>query len=471
MNDIGIWGLGVMGQNLALNFASEGYSVSVYNRTEDGEENIVSDFMDRVNSGYFIEGFTSIAEFVSSLKKDKIVLIMVKAGTILDSVIEILVPLLSENDIIIDGGNSDYMDTFRRCKYLLKKDIEYIGCGISGGSEGALKGPSMMPGGSSHAWDKISAMFKNISAKDKYGNPCCEWIGKDGAGHFVKTVHNGIEYAVMQIIAEVYDIQKKLLCFDNATISDNFKNWQTDELKNYLFEITSNLLILKDKDSNYILDSILDKSSQKGTGKNTVIASFDYNIPTPLISEAVNARLISGFYSNRTQLNQLYKMEKISEINKKEVEESLYDGIYLAILFSYLNGLELIRESSLKNNWNIDLGNIIKVWKAGCIIQSDILYFLEDVVLDSNNSEGLYLNQKIAKEVNTRECSLRKLVVNAILSGTPVSVLSSAVSFIDSLKSLQLPANLIQIQRDFFGYHGYEKTNRDGQIYHLDGEV
>ncbi|UYF42481.1 NADP-dependent phosphogluconate dehydrogenase [Aliarcobacter cryaerophilus] len=471
MNDIGIWGLGVMGQNLALNFASKGYSISVYNRTEDGEDNIVSDFMDKVDSDYSIEGFTSISEFVSSLKKDKIVLIMVKAGTILDSVIEVIVPLLSKNDIIIDGGNSDYMDTLRRLEYLSEKDIDYIGCGISGGSEGALKGPSMMPGGSFQAWDKISSMFRDISAKDKYGNPCCEWIGKDGAGHFVKTVHNGIEYAVMQIIAEVYDIQKKLLCFDNVTISDNFKNWQTDELKNYLFEITSNLLILKDKDSNYILDSILDKSSQKGTGKNTVIASFDYNIPTPLISEAVNARLISGFYSNRTQLNQFYKMGKISEINKKEVEESLYDGIYLAILFSYLNGLELIRESSLKNNWNIDLGNIIKVWKAGCIIQSDILYFLEDVVLDSNNSESLYLNQKIAKEVNARESSLRKLVVNAILSGTPVSVLSSAVSFIDSLKSLQLPANLIQIQRDFFGYHGYEKINRDGQIYHLDGEV
>lgn len=471
MSDIGIWGLGVMGQNLALNFANNGYKVSVYNRSEDGEENIVPDFISSIDKDKAILGFTDISEFIDSLDNTKIILIMVKAGNILDRVIETIIPYLSKDDIIIDGGNSDYKDTARRVEKLSTFQINYIGCGISGGSEGALNGPSMMPGGNFNAWEKIESMFQKISAKDKESNPCCQWMGLGGAGHFVKTLHNGIEYSIMQIIAEIYDIQKKALNFDNEKISENFGKWQTQDLKNYLFEITSKLINLKDKNNKYVLDSILDKSAQKGTGINSVIASFDYGVPVPPIVEAVNARLMSSFYSNRKKIDGLFATKNSFNTNSSKMEDDLYDGIYLAILLSYINGMELIKESSIKNRWNIELKNIINVWKSGCIIQSNILYFLEEIVDEFDYNDTLFNNPMIIKEINSKTKSLRNIVINGISSNVPVSGLYAVLSIIDNLNTDVLPANLIQIQRDFFGYHGFEKVNKDGKIYHLDMEI
>ncbi|MDA7818349.1 decarboxylating NADP(+)-dependent phosphogluconate dehydrogenase [Sulfurimonas sp.] len=466
-SDIGIFGLGVMGQNLALNLANNGYKVSVYNRTEDGEEKIIEDFMGTITDKQKISGFTSVEDFVESLKSKKIILIMVVAGKVVDSVIEKLLPLLDNQDILIDGGNSNYLDTAKRLNHLKNYNIDYLGCGISGGSEGALKGPSMMPGGSQRAWKYLEKMFQDISAKDINNKSCCQWMGVDGAGHFVKMVHNGIEYAIMQVIVESYDLQKRLLRLNNNEIEENMSSWKNLELNSFLLNITCDLLLMEDEHGDNIVDTILDKSSQKGTGKDTVINSLKYGIPSSLISEAVNARFISSFFKNRQELSEIYNSEIEFKGKKELLLSDLYDAMYFSILLAYIQGFMLIEEFSKLNKWDIDLVNVIGSWKAGCIIQSDMLYTLEEALKD-NLKESLFENNIFSKLFNSKETGLRNCVSTAILSGIPAPVLTASVSFFDSIRSEKLPANLIQAQRDFFGYHGFEKVGgQKGEVFHL----
>ncbi len=463
-SDIGIYGLGVMGQNLALNFSGHGYAVSVYNRPLREEKKAVSEFIADRCPGKDIICFNGIGEFTASLSKPRKILIMIKAGKAVDKVIKELLPFLSEDDIIIDGGNSHYADTERRLLKLGSSGIGYIGCGISGGSEGALNGPSIMPGGSRKAWLMIESMFKSVAARYD-GSPCCEWIGEGGAGHFVKMVHNGIEYSIMQLIAEVFDIMTRMLKMKLPDIYKVFSSWNSGVLQSYLLKITCELLKAVDDKGIPVLDNILDYSTQKGTGQDILISALELGIPFTLTGEAVQSRYLSGMIEERKKTALLFDSSRPFTGNRGAFLAGLQDAYYCTQLTAYEQGFRLIEAASQKYNWKIQLENVMKIWRGGCIIQSRMLNKIASQ--DVKNNE-LKIFEKFARHLKEKNTGWREAVAGAVRHGIPVPVMSSSISYFDGLRSAILPANLTQAQRDYFGSHGFARIDAPAdKVFHL----
>ena len=455
-SDLGVIGLAVMGENLILNIESNGYTVSVFNRTTTK----VTDFVEGRASGKNIKGTLSLEEFVDSLSKPRKIILMVKAGDAVDSTISNLIQHLDDGDIIIDGGNSNYKDTQRRAKELSQKNILYVGTGISGGEEGALKGPSIMPGGNKEAWNHIEPILKAISAKAGPNNdePCCEWIGESGAGHFVKMVHNGIEYGDMQLISEAYHILKEQ-GHDNKQLSEIFEDWNNGKLKSYLIEITARIFEHKEGEE-YTIDKILDTAGQKGTGRWTAIESLENGVHLTLITESVFARIISSLINERVEASKEINLNVDSNSSIEVSLEDLENALYIAKLVSYAQGFSLMKSASDEYGWDINYGDVASIWRNGCIIRS---VFLEDITEAYSKNEKLkniLLAEKFKQEIEKHHNSLRKVISAAVQSGIPVPAMSAALSYLDSYTKKRLPANLIQAQRDFFGAHTYERTDK-----------
>ncbi len=462
--DIGIIGLAVMGENLVLNMERNGFTVSVYNRTPEK----VNNFIEGRAKGKNIIGAKSIEEFVSSLESPKKIMLMVKAGKPVDIFIDKLLPHLDKGDIIIDGGNSHYPDTIRRSKYLSEKEILFVGTGVSGGEEGALNGPSIMPGGSYEAWKHIKTIFQSIAAKVEDGIPCCNWVGNDGAGHFVKMVHNGIEYGDMQLISEAYQIMKVLLGIDNLEMSEIFSEWNKGDLNSYLIEITKNILAYKDEDGNPLLENILDAAGQKGTGKWTAITALDLGEPLTLIGEAVFARCLSAKKEDRVKASQIinkniYKFEG----DKKEFVKNIMDALYASKLVSYAQGYELMRSAAKEYGWELNYGDIALMWRGGCIIRSVFLNKIKEAFERNPELTNLLLDPFFKGKIEAAQKGWRKVVSEAVLNGIAVPALSAALSYFDGFTTEKLPANLLQAQRDYFGAHTYERIDKPrGEFFH-----
>ncbi|MCX8063873.1 MAG: decarboxylating NADP(+)-dependent phosphogluconate dehydrogenase [Candidatus Hydrogenedentes bacterium] len=462
--DIGLIGLAVMGENLALNMESKGFGVAVYNRTTSK----VDAFISGRAKGKNIKGCHSLEELVKSLKKPRKIMLMVKAGSPVDEFIELLIPLLEPGDIIIDGGNSNFQDTIRRTKYVESKGLLYIGTGVSGGEEGALTGPSMMPGGSPSAWQYVKGIFQSICAKTPEGEPCCDWIGENGAGHFVKMVHNGIEYGDMQMICETYHLMKMGLGMTNEEMHQVFAEWYKGELNSYLIEITRDILAYKDEDGNYVVDLILDTAGQKGTGKWTVITALDEGQPLTAISEAVFARCLSALKDERVKASKVIKgnLGKYNG-NKNEFINDLRKALYASKIVSYAQGYQLMRSAAKTYNWKLNYGGIALIWRGGCIIRSVFLGKIKEAFDRNPNLENLLLDPFFASVVNESQESWRRVVSNAVNLGIPVPAMASALAYFDGYRSEWLPANLLQAQRDYFGAHTYERIDRPrGEFFH-----
>ena len=466
-NDIGIFGLGPMGRNLALNFLDKGFGVSVYNRLEADEKHVVSDFINKNAKTRTLIGFVDLYQFVISLKKPRKILILVKAGKAVESVIEQIIPLMDKEDVIIDGGNSHYADTTQRVHKVSKYGVHYIGCGISGGWYGALHGPSIMFGGAEDGWNKIKELFREIAAKDDDGIPCCDWIGVDGAGHFVKMAHNGIEYAMMQAIAETYDIMHRVLRISNKEISMIFHEWDQDILGSYLMGITAKVLATEDNNGMPLIESVLDRSKQKGTGRDIAICGLEYGVVVSVITEAVNARFLSGSKLRRINvLQDKSDRERKYRADQANVLQMLFDTIYCTHLIAIVQGAELIKKVSEVQSWNINIQKVFAVWKNGCIIQSAILKDIHD-----------QLNKIVSTDILIQKISGFKLknftqtVSLGVQNQIPMHVCSAALAYYLSLTSNNLPANLIQLQREYFGSHGFERKDNPGILYHLEERV
>jgi 6-phosphogluconate dehydrogenase len=456
---IGLIGLGVMGTNVARNIADKGHKISVYNRTTETMKEVV----DEHGSDNFV-GFEGLEEFVESLEKPRKVLIMVKAGKPVDMVIESLIPLLDKDDVIVDLGNEHYKLTNERAEKLEAKGLHFVGCGVSGGEEGALKGPSMMPGGTKHSWDQLKKIFESIAAKDFDGGPCVFHVGEKGAGHYVKMVHNGIEYGVMQVMAEAYHLLKDIYGLDAGSISEIFKQYNDGKLKSYLFEIAVEVLAKKEDDS-YVVDVILDKAAQKGTGKWTGIDSLDRGVGLSTITEAVYGRVMSSFKDLRTELSknrEKIKIEKDLALN--DFILALEDALYCGMLISYSQGYHLIKIASDEEGWNIDLAEVSRIWEGGCIIRADILKELHEALAD-NKTEHLFEIDKIIEPIKDNLEALRTIVTLGVSNGIPLPGLSTALSYYDSMTSERLPANFIQGLRDYFGAHTYERVDKEGSFH------
>ena len=468
--DIGLIGLGIMGQNLVLNMESKGFTVAVYNRTVSGiEEKIVESFIEGRGKNKNLIGADSIEKFVASLERPRKVMLMVTAGKAVDNIIEQLIPLLSPEDIIIDGGNSHFPDTVRRVKYVESKGFLYIGSGVSGGEEGALLGPSMMPGGSPAAWSYIKDIFQAISAKVNDGTPCCDWVGEGGAGHFVKMVHNGIEYGDMQIICEAYQIMKDLLGMTAKEMHEVFKKWNTEELDSYLIEITRDILAFNDEDGQPMIDKILDTAGQKGTGKWTGVTALDLGIPLTLIGESVFARCLSAQKDLRVQASKIINAPKpvVFSGDKVQFIDDLKMALYGAKIISYAQGYNLMMEAAKEYNWNLNYGGIALIWRGGCIIRSA---FLGDIkkAFDKNPAlSNLLLDPFFKDKVEAAQAGWRRVCATALSNGIPIPALTSALCYLDGFRSERLPANLLQAQRDYFGAHTYERIDKPrGEFFH-----
>ncbi|MDR1000812.1 MAG: decarboxylating NADP(+)-dependent phosphogluconate dehydrogenase [Clostridiales bacterium] len=463
--DIGLVGLAVMGENLVMNMESKGFSVAVYNRTLQR----VRDFVGGRAAGKNIIGANSLEELVSALKPPRRVMLMVKAGKPVDDFIDKLVPLLDVGDIIIDGGNSNYHDTMRRVSFVETKGLLYIGVGVSGGEEGALKGPSMMPGGSFEAWEHVKPIFQTICAHVD-GSPCCEWVGAGGAGHFVKMVHNGIEYGDMQLICEAYSIMKNILRMGAYEISGIFDGWNKGELNSYLIEITRDILKYEDENGLPLIDSILDTAEQKGTGKWTVDTALDEGEPLTLIGEAVFARCLSAMKDTRLKGSTLFEpIVSDMEIDKGEFINHLEKALYAAKIVSYAQGYALMRAVAKKYGWRLNYGEIALMWRGGCIIRSAFLGKIKDAFDADPDLENLLFAPYFVKKINTAQTGLRTVCSTAITKGVSIPALSAAASYFDGLRSATLPANLLQAQRDYFGAHTYERADRlRGEYFHTD---
>ncbi|HEY8998914.1 MAG TPA: decarboxylating NADP(+)-dependent phosphogluconate dehydrogenase [Candidatus Saccharimonadales bacterium] len=462
--DIAVIGLAVMGQNLILNMNDHGFTVVAFNRTLSK----VDDFLANEAKDTKVIGAHSVEEMVANLKRPRRVMLMVKAGEPVDETIEHVLPHLEAGDIIIDGGNSLFTDTIRRVKYVESKGLLYIGTGVSGGEEGARRGPSIMPGGSPDAWPHVKEIFQSIAAKLDDGTPCCDWVGEGGAGHYVKMVHNGIEYGDMQLIAEAYDLMRTRLHFSAEQMAAEFKKWNEGELDSYLIEITADILAHKDTDGAPLVDHILDAAGQKGTGKWTVINAAELAQPVSLISEAVFARCISAFKEERVNASKVLRGPETAAAEDAETfTENLRRALYAAKIVSYTQGYMLMRAAAAEYKWNLNYGGIATMWRGGCIIRSR---FLGDIkkAYDSNGSlANLLLDPFFAKAVNENQIAWRKTVAKAVEAGIPTPALSSALAFFDGYRSEKLPANLIQAQRDYFGAHTYERTDQPrGQFFH-----
>lgn len=462
--DIGLIGLAVMGQNLVLNMNDHGYKVVVFNRTVSK----IDDFLKGPAKNTQVVGSKSLEEFFKKLKKPRKVMLMVKAGTPVDELIEECLPFLEKGDIVIDGGNSHYPDSERRTKDLGDKGILFIGTGISGGEEGARHGPSIMPGGNPAAWPVIKPIFQAIAAKADDGEPCADWVGERGAGHYVKMVHNGIEYGDMQLICEAYHLLKTILGCSPAELAQIFADWNKTSLDSYLIEITSQIFGYKDKDGKYLVDNILDVAGQKGTGKWTGISALDLGMPVTLIGEAVFARCLSSIKDQRIEASKLYKAPKANFTgDKKAFIEEVREALYASKIISYAQGFMLMRTAANEMKWNLDYGSIALLWRGGCIIRSRFLNNIKAAFAENPKLESLLLNSYFQKEITASEAAWRKVVGHAALFGVPTPCFSTALAFFDGYRSENLPANLLQAQRDFFGAHTYERVDAPrGKFFH-----
>lgn len=462
--DIGLIGLAVMGENLVMNMESKGFTVAVFNRSTEK----VTRFIEGRAKDKNIIGTYSIEELINNLKKPRKVMLMVKAGQPVDDFIDLLIPHLEKGDIIIDGGNSHFSDTIRRTRYVEEKGLLFIGAGVSGGEEGALKGPSLMPGGSIEAWQHIKPIFQTICAKVEDGTPCCDWVGSDGAGHFVKMVHNGIEYGDMQLICEVYHVMKELLGMSNHELHEVFREWNEGELNSYLIEITRDILIYKDDDGEYVLDKILDSAGQKGTGKWTSVASLDEGVPLTLIGEAVYARYLSAMKDERVAASRILSgPEPKFEGDKKAFIRDLKDALYAAKLVSYAQGYALLKAAAKTYGWDLNYGDIALMWRGGCIIRSIFLGKIKEAFDKNPDLENLLLDPFFKEKIENAQAGWRRVVSQAMLNRIPVPALSSALCYFDGYRSERLPANLLQAQRDFFGAHTYERADKKrGEFFH-----
>lgn len=462
--DIGLVGLAVMGENLVLNMESKGFSVAVYNRTVEKVDRFVAGRA----AGKNIVGTHSIEELVVSLDKPRKIMCMVKAGKAVDDFIEQLLPNLEEGDIIIDGGNSYFQDTIRRTAYVESKGFRYIGTGVSGGEEGALRGPSIMPGGSPGAWNQVKPIFQAIAAKVEDGSSCCEWVGKNGAGHFVKMVHNGIEYGDMQLICEVYQIMKDLLGMSAQEMHEVFKTWNEGELDSYLIEITRDILAYNDEDGSPLVDKILDTAGQKGTGKWTAIASLDLGIPLTLIGEAVFARCLSAIKDDRVAASKVMSVPK-SEFNGDTTAfiEDLKNALYASKIVSYAQGFTLMHAAAQEYNWQLNYGDIALMWRGGCIIRSVFLQKIKEAFDRNPSLSNLLLDPFFKQKVETSQDGWRRVASTALTHGISIPALTTALCYYDGFRTERLPANLLQAQRDYFGAHMYERVDKPrGEFFH-----
>ncbi|KAK6176428.1 hypothetical protein SNE40_014715 [Patella caerulea] len=461
--DIALIGLAVMGQNLILNMNDHGFTVVAFNRTVDKVER----FMANEAKGTKVIGAKSLEEMVKLLKKPRRVMLLVKAGSAVDDFIAKLVPLLEAGDIIIDGGNSEYQDTVRRCKELLAKNLLFVGSGVSGGEDGARYGPSLMPGGEPEAWPFIKDIFQSISAKVD-NEPCCDWVGPQGAGHFVKMVHNGIEYGDMQLTCEAYSLMKDALGMTCPEMAEVFGDWNKGELDSFLIEITRDILKFKDTDGKYLVEKIKDSAGQKGTGKWTAIASLEYGVPVTLIGEAVFARCLSSLKDERVSAAKQLKGPSTTryEGDKKAFVEAIRQALYASKIVSYAQGFMLMRETAKVLGWKLNFGGIALMWRGGCIIRSVFLGNIKHAYEKNPELENLLLDDFFKKEIQKCQESWRKVVSTAVLLGIPTPAFSTALAFYDGYRSERLPANLIQAQRDYFGAHTYELLSAPGKFVH-----
>ena len=462
--DIGLIGLAVMGENLVMNMESKGFSVAVYNRTAEK----VKSFIEGRAKGKNIIGAMTVQELVDSLKKPRKVMIMVKAGKPVDEFIEALIPHLEKGDIIIDSGNSHFPDTIRRTAYVEGKGLLYIGTGVSGGEEGALKGPSIMPGGSFSAWPFVKPIFQSIAAKVEDGSPCCEWVGENGAGHFVKMVHNGIEYGDMQLICEAYHLMKEYLGMSADEMHEVFAEWNKGDLDSYLIEITRDILAYKDIDGLPIVEKILDAAGQKGTGKWTSIAALDEGIPLTLISEAVYARCLSAIKEERVVASKILKGPKPEfKGDKSAFIEDIRNALYASKIVSYAQGYTLMQAAAKSYGWNLNYGGIALMWRGGCIIRSAFLGRIKEAFENNNILSNLLLDPFFKEKVEEAQVSWRRVASTALLNGIPIPTFSAALCYYDGYRCERLPANLLQAQRDYFGAHTYERVDeKRGEFHH-----
>jgi 6-phosphogluconate dehydrogenase len=453
-----------MGENLVLNMESHGFTVAVYNRTVSK----VDDFVNGRGKGKNIIGAHTIEDLIANLKKPRKVMLMVKAGKPVDDFIELLIPHLEKGDIIIDGGNSHFPDTTRRTQYVESKGLLYIGTGVSGGEEGALKGPSIMPGGSKDAWPHVKPIFQAIAAKVSDGTPCCDWVGENGAGHFVKMVHNGIEYGDMQLICEAYQIMKDLLGMTADEMHEVFKEWNNGELDSYLIEITRDILAYKDEDGLPLVDKILDTAGQKGTGKWTVLASLDHGAPLTLIGEAVYGRTLSALKEERVEASKVLSGPKPKfEGNKKEFINDLMKALYASKLVSYAQGYVLMKFAAKENGWKLNNGGIALMWRGGCIIRSAFLGKIKEAFDKNPDLSNLLLDPFFKEKIESSQASWRKVVSTAVMNGIWTPAMSTALNYFDGFRNGRLPANLLQAQRDYFGAHTYERVDKPrGEFFH-----
>ncbi len=465
VSDIGLIGLAVMGENLVLNMESKGFHVSVFNRTVEK----VDKFMEGRGKGKNIYGARSLEDFVSSLKSPRKVFLMVKAGQAVDDFIDKLIPLLDKGDIIIDGGNTHFPDTTRRTAYVESKGLLYVGTGVSGGEEGALNGPSMMPGGSPAAWPYVKPIFQGICAKVADGTPCCDWVGEGGAGHFVKMVHNGIEYGDIQLICECYQIMKDILGMTNEEMHEVFAEWNKGDLDSYLIEITRDILAKKDEDGKYVLDYILDTAGQKGTGKWTAVAALDAGVPLTLIGEAVFARCLSAQKEERVAASKILQGPSPVKFtgDKKAFLEDLRKALFAAKVVSYAQGYTLMRAAAKEYGWNLNYGGIALMWRGGCIIRSVFLGKIKEAFDKNPDIANILLDPYFCDKLAEAQQGWRNVLGQAIVNGVPAPTLSAALEYYDGYRCGRLPANLLQAQRDYFGAHTYERTDRPrGEFFH-----
>ena len=462
--DIGLIGLAVRGENLVLNMASNGYNVVVYNRTTSK----VDEFLAGRAAGKSIGGAHSLEELCSKLARPRRLMIMVKAGAAVDKVIDGLLPYLDEGDIVIDGGNSEFPDSIRRTDDLAARGILFIGTGVSGGEEGALKGPSIMPGGNPEAWPHVKPIFQSIAAKTDAGEPCCEWVGRGGAGHFVKMVHNGIEYGDMQMICETYQMMKDGLGMSNQQMHDVFSKWNGGVLDSYLIEITRDILGFVDEDGTSTVDVILDKAGQKGTGKWTAISALDVGQPLTLIGEAVFARCLSALKDERVSASKVLKgPDSKFDGDAEALVNDLEQALYASKIVSYAQGYQLMRAISDEKDWELNYGAIALMWRGGCIIRSAFLGNIRDAFEKDAGLTNLLLDPFFESAVENAQSSWRRVVATAATLGIPMPAISSALAYFDGYRTERLPANLLQAQRDYFGAHTYERTDRPrGEYFH-----
>lgn len=462
--DIGLVGLAVMGENLVLNMESKGFSVAVYNRTTSK----VDKFVNGRGKDKNIIGTYSIEELVEAVEKPRKIMLMVKAGAPVDAFIDTIMPHLEPGDLVIDGGNSYFKDTIRRTKKLEDNGMLYIGTGVSGGEEGALKGPSIMPGGSADAWELVKPILQAISAKVDDGTPCCDWVGLNGAGHFVKMIHNGIEYGDMQLICEAYYLMKNLLGMDADEMHEVFAVWNEGELDSYLIEITRDILAYKDEDGSALVENILDTAGQKGTGKWTAITSLEEGIPLTLIGEAVYARCLSAIKEERVAASKVLSGPDMQFTGDKTAFiEDIKNALYASKIVSYAQGYALMKAAAVTYDWDLNYGGIALMWRGGCIIRSAFLSKIKEAFDNNNELTNLLLDPFFQEKVDDAQASWRRVIVQAVINGVPVPAFSSALSYFDGYRNDRLPANLLQAQRDYFGAHTYERIDCErGEFFH-----